>query len=76
LTDDLHDIGVHRGREVVRGLLGRNGGVLGELNLYQLVGAERIVDALAESVRQSVLPDVNRRAQMMRFRAKLGALLR
>ena len=61
LADHLHDVGAHRAREVVRGVLHVDVGVLRELDLHQLVRAQRIVDRLRERVGEPVLSDVDGR---------------
>src|SRR5512146_3592470 len=75
LADDLNDLSAQRGRELVGGLLHTDVGILGELDLHQLVGAEVVVDGTAHCVGDTMLTNVDRGGQVVGFTAEDGALL-
>lgn len=76
LPDHLHDVRIERTRQFIRRVLGAHVGGFGELDLYQLPRAKRVVHGLSEGVRQAVMPDVDGCREVVRLGAQRGALFR
>src|SRR4029079_1029853 len=75
-ADGLHHIGTELLGQLVRGILGRDVGRLGQRDLHQLVGPQRIVERLAQRIGEALVPDVHDRGEVVRLGAQLGAFLR
>jgi len=73
-ADDLDDLGASRSSELSGGILCLHVSIPSKLDLDELVRPECVIQRLDESGRQPMLPDMDRWAEMMRLRAKRGAV--
>src|SRR5689334_19474047 len=72
--DSLNHVRADERGKVVGGLLRGDVGVLGELDLHQLTIGKRVLLGLLQRIRDALVADVYRDAQMMRLRAEVRAL--
>src|SRR5689334_12916048 len=74
-ADGLDHLGAELLGQLVRGILRRDVGRLGQRHLHQLVRPERVIERLTQRVGEAVVPDVYDRGEVVRLGAQLGALL-